>query len=357
MCYNVNISHNVSVLFTKGGISMKKIISVLLAALMIMSLISLSACGAKDEPLKMGVGAYNTIDKATDADGETTGSGEVVSNIAAVLVNGDGKIVKCVIDVIDCTGSYSSDGKYLSSSAGFKTKQELGFDYNMVKFSDATLEWFEQAAALCTIVEGKTLAEVKALVADGGKGNDEVINAGCTISISDYIKAIEIAVNSAVESDATKDSVLKIGVSVSQDGSDATEEKDGVNELEITYVGAASNGGKVVAAVVDCLQVTFGFNTAGASTYDTTKAVSTKKQLGTAYNMAAYGADLNGDGIVKEWFEQAAEFEAAIIGKTAKEIAGLDNGSGYGVESLQTAGCTMGVDELVKAAVKAATVD
>ena len=70
--------------------------------------------------------------------------------------------------------------------------------------------------------------------------------------------------------------------------------------------------------------------------------------------MASYGKDLNGDGTVKEWFEQAAAFDAACKGKTAAEISALAVETGYGVEDLQTAGCTINVSNMIKAAVKAA---
>ena len=59
-------------------------------------------------------------------------------------------------------------------------------------------------------------------------------------------------------------------------------------------------------------------------------------------------------GSAKEWYEQADAFCAACVGKTSAEIAALAVGDGYGVESLQTAGCTIGVTDLVETAVKAA---
>ncbi len=93
---------------------------------------------------------------------------------------------------------------------------------------------------------------------------------------------------------------------------------------------------------------------AGVYTGNTEYAeLSTKGMLGANYNMAAYGADLNGDGEVKEWFEQADAFEAACVGKTATEIAGLE-AEGYGVEDVQKAGCTIGVTGFVNAVVNAA---
>jgi ABC-type branched-subunit amino acid transport system ATPase component len=68
--------------------------------------------------------------------------------------------------------------------------------------------------------------------------------------------------------------------------------------------------------------------------------------------MSQWGADLNGDGTVKEWYEQADAFNAATIGKTAGEITSLLGDNGYGNADLQTAGCTIAVSALVKAAAK-----
>ena len=62
--------------------------------------------------------------------------------------------------------------------------------------------------------------------------------------------------------------------------------------------------------------------------------------------MVAYG------GATKEWNEQVAAFDALCIGKTAAEIATLVAEDGKGVEDVQTAGCTIYVTGLVKAASK-----
>ena len=86
-------------------------------------------------------------------------------------------------------------------------------------------------------------------------------------------------------------------------------------------------------------------------------AIGTKKDAGANYGMAQYGQDLNGDGTVKEWFEQADAFNAACIGKTASELSALAVETGYGATDLQTAGCTIHIGDMVKAAVKAATAD
>ena len=61
---------------------------------------------------------------------------------------------------------YTADGKAVANDS-FKTKYELGKDYNMVTYGGATKDWYEQADAFMALVAGKTLDEVKALVAEG----------------------------------------------------------------------------------------------------------------------------------------------------------------------------------------------
>ena len=224
------------------------------------------------------------------------------------------------------------------------------------------LEWNEQAAAFISLVEGKTLEQVKALCADDGYGVEAVQTAKCTIHIVDFVKAIEKAyANATVEVGASDKLGLGVTSTQSYSSKDATEDADGVNEVDTHYAAVATDGkGKVTGIIVDSTQAKFAFDATGKATLDIGTAISTKIELGDNYNMKKYGQsqDKNGDGKVLEWYEQADAFEAFCVGKTADEInAGAlttgDN-AGYGVEALQTAGCTIHVSDLVSAAVKAA---
>ena len=330
---------------------MKKLLCVVLSVLLLLPAFAFTGCG-KEEALQFGLGVYTNVSKASSATEDTAGQGKVAITAAAVTVDAAGKIVACVLDTADITVSYTADGKAVAND-GFKTKYEMGADYNMVKYGGAVKEWFEQADAFEGVVVGKTLDEVKALVADANKGTEEVINAGCTIMINEFVLAIEKAYNNAAASGVTVAHTLKLGTHTEQSAKDANEDKDGQNQIETTFFAAAVDAdGKVVAASSECVQVKFTFDAKGASTYDLSKTVLGKKEQGAGYNMSAYGTDLNGDGTVKEWFEQAAAFDATCIGKTAAEIAGLMADNNYGTADLQSAGCTILVNGLVKAASK-----
>lgn len=324
---------------------MKKTMAVTLCLVLAVSMLFVG-CSAKPAALKFGAGVYVSTPVTADATADKDGSGKIDVTVAAVSVDKDGKIVACALDTASNTVNFTADGKAVAT-AEFKTKYELGKDYNMVAYGGAVKEWYEQADAFETVVAGKTLAQVKALVADGNKGNDDVIAAGCTIMINEFVSAIEKAYNAAAESNVTANDTLKVTAATEQTITDATDEKDGSNKVSTTVFAAAVGAdGKVTAASSDCVEVSFTFTAKGVSTLDTAKAVLSKKEQGADYGMVAYG------GSAKEWFEQAAAFDAACVGKTAAEIAGLVAEDGKGVSDLQAAGCTIYVTGFVKAASK-----
>ena len=341
---------------------MKKFICVLLGILMI-STMALVACDKQGTEqgteqsteqsteqaaatVKFGMGVFTTVSSATNASEDVDGQGKVTITAAVLTVDAEGKVVACDIDTADLTVKYTFEGKAIANN-GFKTKYEQGADYNMVAYGGAVKEWFEQVDAFETVVVGKTLDEIKALVAEGGKGGEGVVAAGCTIAITDFVNAIEKAFANLADSTATSANTVKVAFDVAQSTADATEEKDGSNQVETTVVGAALDAqGKVVVAASDCVQVKFTFDATGASTYDLTKAVSSKRELGANYGMVNYG------GAAKEWFEQADAFNALCAGKTAAEIAALCGADNYGTDELKAAGCTILVSGLTKAAAK-----
>ena len=327
---------------------MKKIISIILAAIALASVMMVSGCGAS--PLKLGMGVYTAYGEAKNAEGEVNGYQEIAQTLAAVLLDKDGKVVKCEIDSADFKLEHTAEGKAVAL-AEVKTKYELGKDYGIVAYGGAKKEWFEQIDILEAAIVGKTLDEIKALVVEGYKPNEEVATAGCTIAIADYIKAVEKAINNAKDSSATKDSVLNLGIVVSAGEShDATADANGVLEAESAFCAAALDAdNKVVASVSDALAVSASFDTKGVVSDDTKKDTTTKLEAGANYGMVAYG------NAKKEWFEQAAIFDAECIGKTADEISALVV-NGKGNSDIQSAGCTIYITDMAKAAQKAATV-
>ncbi len=328
---------------------MKKFISLSLVLLMMFSVLSLAGCG-KAEPLKMGIGITAEISEIKNADGETNGSADSVATFAAVLLDKDGKIVKCAIDTANNALAFTSEGKAVAAGE-LLTKGEKGDNYGMKAYGGAKKEWYEQKDAFISVVIGKTIDEVKALEKDG-KGTEEVVNAGCTIKVSEFIPALEEAVKNAAESEATADDTLQVGIVTSQsDKKDATEEAKGLNEFSLTFVATATDADKkIVASKTDALSFAVEFDTKGVSETEFGKDVATKRDAGDNYGMVAYG------GAKKEWYAQADAFDAQILGKTADGITALADNTGKAGDDLVTAGCTINVADMIKAAVKAATV-
>ena len=296
--------------------------------------------------LKFGSAVYVSPLTATDATADKDGSGKADITVAAVTVDASGNIITCALDTASNTVHFSADGKAIANPE-FKTKYESGKDYGMVAYGGAVKEWYEQADTFETLVIGKNLEQVKALVTASGKGTDEVISAGCTIAVNEFVGAIEKAYNAASVSTVTADHTIKVTAHTDQTCTDATADKDGNNKVATTFFAAAVDAdGKVVAASSDCVEVDFTFNVDGNTTLDTAKPILSKKEYGDSYGMVAYG------GAVKEWYEQAAAFDAACIGKTAAQIATLATADGKGAQALKQAGCTIDVSGFIKAAAK-----
>ena len=145
---------------------------------------------AAEYKLGMGVSLNMNSSKA--------GNAQVDATVAAVVTDAEGKIVAVKLDVAQNKMDIT-DGQ-VETEKEFKTKLELGDDYNMVKFSDAVAEWYDQAAAFEAYVIGKTADEVagtETVVNDEGHTvvTDETLYASCSISVGDFIEAIVKACN------------------------------------------------------------------------------------------------------------------------------------------------------------------
>ncbi len=351
---------------------MKKILSLALVLVMVLSVAALVGCSGDKEPqgggetattLKFGLGTVSNFGEAKDADGETNGAGEFNTTAVAVLLDAEGKIVAIDLDTAQIKTAWTSEGKNIAVE-DLRTKYEKGTDYNMAAFGKKhdgsegkPLEWNEQADAFMATAKGKTLAEVKAFMAEDGYAQGDLATAGCTIKVGDFVAALEKAVNSAADSKATAENKLAVALVAanSHSSADATEEKAGLAQIDTTISAVVTDAeGKVVVAKTDCVQGKMPFDVAGKSTLDATAEIKTKLELGTDYGMAAYGKKHDGtEGAVKEWNEQAAAFDAALVGKTAADFAGFAGADGYATGDLATAGCTMAIGDMIAAATAA----
>lgn len=346
---------------------MKKFLSVFLAVLMLCAFVAATGCSKKPaETLKFGLGVTANYGSATDAEGDSNGAGEFSTTAVAVLLDSAGKIVKIDVDAAQIETAWTSDGKVVATTE-LRTKYEKGDDYNMAKFGTKhdggegrPLEWYKQADAFMNTVTGKTLTEAKAYMGEDKYSTGDLATAGCTINVGEFMTALEKAVANAKESAATAADSLNVALvsANSHSSKDATEDADGVAQIDTTIAATVVNDeGAIVVSGTDCAQGKMSFNVIGAATLDTTTAVKTKLEMGDDYNMAKFGTKRDGsEGQPLEWYAQAAAFNAAVVGKTASEVALLVAEDGYATGDLATAGCTVSVGDMVAATMKAATV-
>ncbi|QNK41735.1 hypothetical protein [Caproicibacter fermentans] len=295
--------------------------------------------------VKTGVAVISSVAKSTAVkDGKGVAEGD--STIVAVTVDGSGKIVKCVIDAVQSKINFSDQGKILDKTdAAVKSKDELGADYGLGKVSKIKKDWNEQAQAFADYVKGKTVEEIKGIAVDSeGHATGTELTSSVTISIGDFVDAIEQAVANAQDLGAKANDKLGLGIVTSLSSSaDATADQEGKAEAssQISAVTFGSDG-KITSCVNDAVQPTVSFDVSGKITTDLSKEVESKDALKESYGMK------KASKIGKEWYQQAASFAQYVKGKTVDEVKGIKvNESGEPTDQELTASVTFGVSDFI----------
>ena len=323
------------------------------------------APAASEEDYTLGMGVEVSLNSSA------TNNAQVDATVAVVVLDKDGKIVFCRLDVAQNVAKLS-DGEFNFTKLE-KTKMELGYDYNMSKYGSdnnddgIVKEWFEQAQIFENYVVGKTVAEVQAIgtkfVNNHYIASDEsLLTAGCTMQITDFITAIVKACNDdqAVTFKAAGEFTLGV-IANSYDGGSkaATEEDDGEILMYSDFGAVVLAGDTVLASLNDAIQPKIGFDIDGEILSKTFKG--TKRELKEDYNMAKYGTSLVGNATVVEWYLQSAAFSAHVAGKTVAEIESMPTqvkgDHNYIIsadDTLLSAGCTMSIDAIIDVVVEAA---
>ena len=338
---------------------MKKIIAIMLAAC---CLLSLAACGAKEADYKLGMG----VELSTASSKEN--NAQVDATVAAVVLDANGKIVMCRIDVAQ--NNMDVTGGAVDTAKTFETKMELGSRYGMEGKVDnngdgVMLEWDAQAKAFEEYVVGKTAADVKAIKTQEAGGHliavdEALLKAGCSMQITDFITAVAKACEDKAAVAFKAGEGFKLGVaakSTAAESKAASAEGNGSVNMYSDF-GAAVVGadGKILAALNDAVQPKIAIDTAGAIVEASYK--DTKRMLGSEYGMEGK-VDNDGNGVMKEWDAQSAAFSAFCAGKTAAEVAGLKTQEAGGHliaadTALLEAGCSMQITGMMAAISQAA---
>ncbi len=287
----------------------------------------------ENEAVKLGLGSVTSIGRSrdynVDADGkETLALGQVDTIVAAATFDKDGRVVSVIIDTAQTRVNFDKDMKVTSDkTAENKTKAELGDDYGMRRASGIDKEWYEQIAELENWMVGKTVSEIKAMqVKEVDAAHPSVpdvpeLTSLVTVTVQDYIAAVEKAFNNAVQVEGAVK--LGFGSKISMAKSRDYQVVDGKETLAMAQVDtvmaatAFDSDGKVVGVLIDNAQTRINFDNEGKVASDKTAENKTKAELGDDYGMR------RASGIDKEWFEQIAELENWMVGKTISEIKAM----------------------------------
>jgi hypothetical protein len=144
---------------------------------------------------KLGLGITSGAgSKTKNATAEEDGTVQAYSHYGAVSFDKNGKITSSIIDASQTNVSFNAEGKLTSELTGdFKTKLELGYDYNMKGASPIGKEWFEQSEAFCEYIKGKKISDVKGIALNDGYPADEDLLNSVTMHITDFLTVVEEA--------------------------------------------------------------------------------------------------------------------------------------------------------------------
>ena len=327
---------------------MKKFVAILLLAVMVLSL---AACGNKTAEYKLGMGVVVSTDSSASQ------NAQVDATVAAVVLDAQGKIVACRIDCAQNKMDVT-DGQ-VDPAKTFLTKNELKEDYNMVKFSDATLEWYQQAENFAAYAVGKTAAEIAGIETTVNEEGHTVavdadLYASCSISIADFQAAIAKACADEQGVSFSSDGNFTFGLaanSTAAESTAATAEEDGVVKM-YTDFGAVVLGsdGKILAALTDTIQPKISIDAAGEITG--ADFVGTKRELKEDYNMVKFS------DATLEWYQQAKNFTDYATGKTAEDLRATetktnDEGHNVFVDEELFASVSISIDGMIDVLVKA----
>lgn len=301
-------------------------------------------------PVKTGLSFITTTTSSAAASAESDGVAQSDISLVAVTVDDHGVIDSCIIDSVQAKIGFNAKGELTGDvNAPILSKNELGTDYGMGKYSPIGKEWNEQAAALAEYVVGLTLEEVQGIkITSEGKPEDADLASSVTIYMGGLLAGIEDAVNNAVHMGAQKGDKLVLNTITSAAGSkSATSEEDGLAQAYCTVAAMTLNGDVITSCYLDAVQANVNFDASGAITSKLSDHVASKNTLGDDYGMHAYSS------IGADWHTQAASFCAYVTGKTLDEVAGIAVSEGKAADADLASSVTMGIGDFMELIAKA----
>ncbi|MBQ7283496.1 MAG: hypothetical protein IJW74_01380 [Oscillospiraceae bacterium] len=306
---------------------MKKIFALALTAALAISMV---ACGSSapaepetPEVYKTGMGTVISASVTEeDAENEKGASAQINTNIVVATFDSEGKIVSATIDVAQQKASFDLEGKK-AADVDLRTKVEKGDDYGMRGVSAIGKEVNEQYAALAEYFVGKTVEEIKDMPTFERDANHtavpdvEDLKASVTITVQDYIAALEEAYATAIETTGVPAKTgLGTVISASVTEEDKENEKGASAQINTNMMAVAlDENGVIVAAILDVAQQKAAFDLEGKAAGEVDLRTKVEKQ-------GDYGM-IGASAIGKEYFEQAKALTDWMTGKTVDEVLAM----------------------------------
>ena len=260
---------------------------------------------ADDDPDAVRTGLGIICDVRMSEDVEDTSRRDVVSTVAAVTTDYEGRIISAEIDE-------------LRLELNAKNGLELT-DVKTVGEGDG--ERREKVDAFEEYISGMNSGEIDALIDYlSGQPVDEKLKAVCNMDLGNIVKAVRQAIGESHARGAESKDELKLLMSAykSDDGSD-----DNVIYV-IDYAALTlNNKGEITSSSLD--ESECGLTLSGNEFADYPGAYRTNKSLGEQYGLK------KNSSIHREWDEQIAAYESYITGKKPAELS-----DGYDSDGITT---------------------
>ena len=308
---------------------MKKFLALALTAAMAISMVACSSAPASSESTeepaltyKTGMGTVISVSPSNESvDDEKGASAQVNTSIVVATFDSNDTIVSVTIDVAQQKAAFDLEGQP-SGEVDLRTKIEKQGDYGMLKASSIGKEYFEQIDALEAWMTGKTLNEVMTMptyerdASHTACPDVEDLKASCTITVGDYLKALQKAYDNAVEcAGVPAKTGLGTEISATVKGEDVETETGASVQINTNMIAVAVDAeGKIVAAQLDVAQQKVAFDLDGVAGETDLRTKVEKK--------ADYGM-LKASAIGKEYYEQSKAFTDWMVGQTVAEVVAM----------------------------------
>jgi hypothetical protein len=128
----------------------------------------------------------------------------------------------------------------------------------------------------------------------------------------------------------------------------ATADAQGLAQADVTMAAVTfDSAGKIVSVDIDVAQVKVEFDQNGVITTDIAAVQKSKVELGDSYGMK------KASNIGKEWYEQIADLEKWMVGKTVDQVKSMKTKDGAPDETDLTSKVTITVSDYQEAVAKA----